>query len=131
MRHYEDILMHASNEKYGHSLLETWDIYLEDINQIREEYDFLRYLIGVQLGLVRETGVDKPSIEVVNRCLTRHLNFLDKIHKCNAKTYKEHRSPFMQREFKVCKHYLFQFSLNGWYKRLPDRIVAFEEKYRN
>lgn len=130
MRHYEDILFHFSNEKYGHLLLETWDVYPEDINEIREEYDFLRYLLGVQLGLVRETGVEKPSVEVVNRCLNRHLAFIKKIHKCDERTYKEHRSPFIKNEYKACKHYLFQFSLNGWYKRLPDKIISFEEKYQ-
>lgn len=128
--HYKDILRYAQgNGKYDHLLLETWNIELKDMELIREEYEFLRYLLGVQLGIIHEESAIKPSIEIVNRCLNRHLSFIKEIYRYDDNT-KEKANPIVVREYKACKHYLFQFSLNGWYKRLPDKILSYEEKYR-
>jgi len=130
--HYEEILRNFNKDlKYGMMLLETWDIREEDKEEIMEEKEVLRYLVACQIGLSRKENVKKPSIEIVNRCFNRHLTFLEKIHKCHAYNVNKYENPLVRKEYKACRHYLFQFSLPAWYEKMPEEIISFENKYAN
>lgn len=127
--HYNDVLRNFDNPAWGHGLLESWGIELNEKPQLEEEMEALRYLVGLQTMLVSVSNAKKPSKEVVRRCLNRHLAFLDKIHHCNASNVNNHKSKLIQTEYKACRHYLFQFSLMAWYEKLPNEILTFENKY--
>lgn len=129
--HYDDILKQFERGEYGLSLLETWNIGMNDKEDIVEEREFLRYLLGCQSMIVREENAKKPTIEVVNRSFHRHLSFLKEvfgIHEYNVNKYPD---KLIQREYKACRHYLFQFSLPAWYAKLPHEILTFQNKYKN
>lgn len=127
--HYDDILPKFKNQNYGHVFLESWGIEPSEEDLIIEEREVLRYLIGCQLSLVHETNSKKPSINTVQRCFNRQLNYLEKVHKCHAYNVNEHPSKLIQKQYKACRHYLFKFSLPAWYENLPDEILTFENKY--
>lgn len=129
--HYKDIMHNMSNKKYGHLLLETWNINPCDKAELEEEKEALRYLIGCQTGLVRESNAQKPSIQTINRCFKRHLDFLETIHDCHTYNHNKHSSKLIQKEYNACRHYIFKFSLPGWVKNMPDEILTFENKYPN
>lgn len=127
--HYDDIVHHFNDSKYGLSLLETWGIELKDKEDILEEREVLRYLVGCQIMLVHDYNAKKPSIALVERTLNRQLSFLEDIHNCNAYNVNKHRSKLIQKRYKACRHYLFKFSLPAWYEKLPNEILTFENKY--
>lgn len=128
-RHYDDMITHFDNTKYGHMLLGTWNVKVEDKKEIEEEREALRYLLGCQLMLVHDENATKPSISVMNRCFHRHLGFLSDIHRCTSETYKK-SNPLVRKEFETCQHYLVQFSVPSWYNKLPNEILTFENKYK-
>lgn len=129
--HYDDILYHIDNPSptLGHVFLETWDIDPKDKNLIIEEREVLRYLLGCQLSMVRDSNAKKPFLDVVNRCFERELSFLEKIHKIHAYNVNRHPNPIVRKQYKACRHYLFKFSLPAWYEKLPNEILTFENKY--
>jgi len=127
--HYDDILWHFENPKFGHMLLDTWGINLKEIEEIKEEREALRYLLDCQLMMAKKENSKKPSVEIANRCFNRHLAFLEKIHGCHAYNVNQHRSTLVQKQYKGCRHYLFKFSLPAWYAKLPEEILTFEKKY--
>lgn len=129
--HYDDILREWDRSKYGHLLLETWGIEItsKEKELIIEEREVLRYLMGCQLSLVRDTNSKKPKLEIAKRCFNRHLTFLEKIHSCHAYNVNKYKSKLVQKEYKACKHYLFKFSLPAWYEKLPEEILTFENQY--
>lgn len=129
--HYEDVICHFDNLRFGHSLLETWGIKLSEKESIIKEQDVLRYLLGCKWGFIHDKSVRKPSIEIVQRCFQRQLTFLEKIHKCNAYNVNQHHSKLIQKQYKACRHYLFKFSLPAWYEKLPNEILTLQEKYKN
>ncbi|PLS19478.1 hypothetical protein CVD28_03415 [Bacillus sp. M6-12] len=133
-RHYEDILYNIDNPSpiSGHLLLETWDIDPKDKELLTEEKEVLRYLIGCQLSIVRDTNAKKPSLDVVKRCFERQLHFLEKIHKCHAYNVNKlsyAHAKLIQKQYKACRHYLFKFSLPAWYEKMPNEILTFENKH--
>jgi len=130
-RHYDTILENFDNPRFGHSLLASWGINLDEKHLIIEEHEALRYLVGCQINMVRDTNAKKPSIDVMNRCLERHLRFLETIHKCHAFNVNKHPSSLVQKEYKACRHYLFKFSLPAWYEKMPAEILTFENKHPN
>lgn len=127
--HYDDVLKHMDEPKFGHFFLESWEIDAKEKEKIIEEKEALRYLTSCHLMLAGDENAKKPTVEVVNRCLNRHMKYLEKIHKCDQKTVKTHPSKFIQKEYKACKHYLFQFSLPAWYEKMPNEVLTFENKY--
>jgi hypothetical protein len=127
--HYDDILSNMDRPEWGHRLLKTWDIEPDDKEAIMEEQEVLRYLLGCQLDMVRETNVQKPSIEAVNRCFQRQISFLEKIFRVNDYNINKHSSPSVRKQFKACRHYMFKFSLPAWYEKLPQEILTFDNKY--
>ncbi|AFV21901.1 hypothetical protein BTB_502p05960 (plasmid) [Bacillus thuringiensis Bt407] len=129
--HYDDILRQFEKPKFGHSLLESWGIKLSEKEAIMEERDVLKYLIGCRLGVVRNKSVQKPAIEVVQRCFKRYLVFLEMVFKCNAHNVNKHPYKSIQKQYKACRHYLFKFSLPAWYEKLPNEILTLQEKYKN
>lgn len=130
-RHYADILRNYRNEKFGKSLLESWDIEWNEEEAIKEEKEVLRYLIGCQLGIVHEANAVKPSVELVNRCFNRHLSFLANVFSCDQTNVNKFDSKLIIREYKTCAHYLFKFSCAGWVAKLPEEILTFENKYKD
>lgn len=129
--HYDDILRQFGNEKYGHGLLETWNIGLDEKEDILEEREMLRYLVGCETMIVHEENAKKPTIEIVNRCFHRHLEFLKEIFYIYEQNVNQYNDKLIQREYKTCRHYLFQFSLPAWYEKLPDEILTFQNKYKD
>lgn len=129
--HYDDILYNIDNPSpiSGYLLLETWDIDYKDKELFIEEREVLRYLIGCQLGIVHDNNALKPSHEVVHRCFERQLAYLEKIHKIHAYNVNKHKNKIARRKYKACRHYLFKFSLQAWYEKLPNEILTFENKY--
>lgn len=128
--HYDDIIENAEvNGERNWMLLETWGIYPNDIEAIREERKVLSYLIACQLSMAREETTVKPSLEVVERLFTRQLAFLERIHRCHAYNVNKHSNPVIRKKYKACRHYLFKFSLPAWYEKLPAEILTFEQKY--
>lgn len=130
--HYDDIFRQCQKEStYGWMLLETWGIKPEDIEDIKEEHEVLRYLLGCRLTIVSESSALKPTHEVVERLFKRHLAFLESIHDCHAFNVNKHRNPLIRKQYKTCTHYLFKFSLQAWVEKLPAVIPTFDEKYPN
>lgn len=132
--HYNHIMRYMDCEVFGQSLLETWGIKLSDRPQIEEEREALRYLIGCQMMITHDDNnhnAQKPSAEVVTRCLERHLTFLETVHHCHAHNVNKHSSKFIQKQYKACRYYIFKFSYPLWVGRLPDEILTFENKYPN
>lgn len=127
--HYDRILESIDSPGFGHQILKTWSINPSEKQDLIEEREALRYLTSCQLMLSRDRNVKKPAIETVNRCLTRHLGFLEDIHKCHAYNVNKHRSPLIQKQYKACRHYLFKFSLPGWVRSMPEEILTFENQY--
>lgn len=128
--HYDSILENAeANEKRNWSLLKTWNIFPEDIEDIREERKVLSYLLACRLSMAREETAVKPEREVVERLFNRQLAFLERIHRCHAYNVNKHRNPLVRKKYKACRHYLFKFSLPAWYEKLPAEILTFDEKY--
>ncbi|PGP14587.1 hypothetical protein COA01_29985 [Bacillus cereus] len=126
---YDEILNHFDNEKWGHDLLLTWGIELSEKENIIEEREVLRYLIGCRHMFVHKTNVTKPSLHVVQRCFHRYLSFLEKVHRCHAYNVNHHSSIIVRKKYKACRYYLFKFSLPAWYEKLPNEILTFENKY--
>lgn len=130
LNHYNTMMDNfQENRKYGLELLETWNVYPEDKDDIFEEREALRYLLGCRLGMVREKNAQKPSLEVVERCFQRHVAFMKEIHGVDDYNVNKHDDPLVKKEFKTCRHYLFKFSLPAWYEKLPEEILTFENKY--
>lgn len=127
--HYANIVENYKSGHWGRSLLDTWDIKEKDKADILEEKDVLRYLIGCQLSLVRDSNVKKPTIEAVNRCFNRHLKFLEDVHNCHQWNVNKYPSLHIRKQYKACRHYLFKFSLRAWVDKLPDEILTYENKY--
>jgi hypothetical protein len=130
--HYEDALRHfedSNRGQYGHMLLKTWGLKETDQKDLIEEKDVLSYLLACRLTLARGKTAKKPSLEVVERLFNRHLAYLESIHKCHAYNVNKHRSSNIRKQYKACRHYLFKFSLPGWYDKLPLEIPTFEEKH--
>lgn len=127
--HYDEILKHYDNPKWGTDMLVSWGINVSEKELIKEEREVLRYLIGCQRNLVFGENSKKPRLDVVQRCFNRHLDFLDKIHGCRADNANKHRNELVRKQYKTCRHYLFQFSLPAWYEKLPIEILTFENKY--
>jgi len=129
--HYKDILRAYDDETYGKVLLETWGISWNEKEAIKEELDVLEYLISCQHGLALWRSEDsiKPTVELVNRCFNRHLDFLERIHGCHQTNVNRQGNPSIVKQYKACRHYLFQFSLPAWLEKLPDEILTFENKY--
>lgn len=129
-RHYDDILFNFDEKnEFRRGLNETWGILPEDEADIIEEREVLRYLLGCRFGWVRNQNVKKPSLHVVERCFNRHITFLGRIYKLDDFNVNKCTHPTVKKEFKACRHYLFQFSLPAWYDKLPDEILTFENKY--
>lgn len=127
-RHYDDILQYFEIP-YGEVLLKTWDIDPSEKEQLIEEREAVRYLLACQIMMAYEENAKKPEIPVVNRCLERHLGFLEKVYNCHAYNVNQHRLKIIRKQYKACRHYLFQFSLPAWYKRMPEEVLMFENKY--
>lgn len=129
--HYESILNNFDGSRFGSSLLDTWGISLDEKELILEEMDVLNYLIACRLGIARKNNAKKPSIEVVNRCFNRHLDFLEKIHNCHQWNVNKNKSKLVAKQYKACRHYLFKFSLPAWEQSLPAEIPTYENKYKH
>lgn len=134
-RHYEEHFEHkAFYEKEGwefNRLATKQHLWGVDEDVLIKERDAMRYLVHLQHMLAYGSDYDlvKPSVELVNNALDRHLAWLDLIFKCNADTYKTCPHKSVMKEYLACRHYKFKFSLQGWYDRLPEVIQTFESKY--
>lgn len=111
------------------ALLESWDVSLNEREEIEEEHEVLRYLLGCQLGIVSGRNAKKPSLAVVERCFNRQIVFMNKIFRVDDYNVNKYPNPLIKKQFKTCRHYLFKFSLPAWYEKLPTEILTFENKY--
>lgn len=119
------------DDRFSQMKLKSRGLSSEDLPIIQEEVNVLRYIIACQRGLVYdgETNIQKPTIEAANRVFTRHLHRLDDVHGINATNANKFDNPIIKKQYKACRHYLFQFSLPGWVKNLPDEIESYDNKY--
>lgn len=121
--HYDEILKAAKRgNRFDWVLLETWNVSPEDIPAIQEERDALAYLIACQNTFARDKDAVKPSKEVVNRLFNRHLAYLADTFGCDASTFRKYDIASIRKEYEACRHYSFQFSLEGWVNKLPATI---------
>lgn len=128
--HYDNILTNAEMDgERNWSLLETWNIRPEDIEDIREERKVLSYLLACKLSIAREEKAVKPELAIVERLFNRQLMFLENVHGIHAYNANKHRNPMTRKKYKACRHYLFKFSLPAWVEKLPAEILTFDEKY--
>lgn len=110
------------------------ELYNENnIDELEEELLALKYLRSLQFGLAHheKENLIKPTVDVMNRCLNRYLQYIEKVFGVKQNTLKEKRErfPFTVKEYQACKHYLFQFTKRIWYEKLPEEILTFENKY--
>lgn len=133
--HYED---HFYNKRFYEE--EGWEftrlstkghMWGVDDDVLMREWKALEYLKCLQHGfaLGEKENLLKPSPEVISDALNRHLDHIDKVFNCNADTYKKCPHKRVIKEYLACRHYLFKFTLQGWYDRLPDVLLTFENKY--
>lgn len=131
--YFKTILWNFEDErykKYGRSLLDSWEIDISDKDDIIEEKEALDYLIACQYNFTHDDRtIVKPSIEVMNRCLERHLKFLENTFGCTAYTVNKLRSNLVKKEYKACRHYLFKFSLPAWYAKMPEEIKPLNSRF--
>ncbi len=151
VQHYDTVIGYYNNEYMGSPWrpesselsLSSWGYPLDDrekaLKEITEERDAFLFLSSINLGLVSQpySGVDKPSIEVVHRGISRHEAFLKRIYKVDLTNFEklDHKAAnkafllLVKKTFRALKYYRFQVTLKGWYDKLPDRCMTWEEKY--
>jgi hypothetical protein len=115
------------NDEFAPIFLESQGLQTSDKALIKEEIRVLDYLIGCQLGFAHEENIPKPSVEAANRCFNRHLAKLERvfgIHPYNANKYPDKN---IIKQYKACRHYLFKFSLCGWYQDMPEVILSLQK----
>lgn len=126
---YEKLLRAYDNldERYAKWEIDLWGVTEEDKPLILEEWDVLRYLIACQHGVAyhAEKDLQKPSVEVVNRCFNRQIKRLEEVFPVDEYTINQYNNTLVKKKYKACKHYIFKFSLNGWVKSMPDEIEAY------
>lgn len=128
--HLDNILNEfTNNSTYGAKLLRHWDIGPDNFDDIKEEKEAIRYLIGCQHGVVHHENTTKPSVEVFKRLFTRELHYLGKVYSCNKYNYRHHNSDLIQKRYLACNHYLQQVSIPEWYAKLPDEILSLDNMY--
>lgn len=117
-------------EGYIRAVKKTRGIDEGEIQDFYEEYKAIMYLVCCRLEMsYLNHNIPKPSIEVMNRCLNRYLEFIARVHNCKADNYKQHPSKYMRNSYLAARHYLFKFSLPAWYAKLPDEILTYENKW--
>lgn len=127
-RWYEDILEKA-NGRNGDEWLEEFKLNYNDLPIIKENMNACAYLIGCQLGFVRNIDQVKPPKEVLIRAFEQRLKRLNELypegiaHMQNTMKYR------FKRKFEVSEHYLLKLSDDDWYKKLPDKIFIIKHKY--
>lgn len=132
MRHFERILENMTPEqasRFGTMLNETWGVKEADRERIEEEMEAFRYLVSLRRDIAYGTDVNRPTKEVLDRALERHLRFLDTIHNVRHENFRKSNQVLAVKEYKACRHYLFKSSLPGWWKSLPEEVLCFESKY--
>lgn len=132
--HLEDVVRQMKKTSTMSNITDWgWGITEKDTKEmIKEEILVCKYLIAYQLGIANgEQNIQKPTLEVVERCFNRHLVFLQETFKITP-TSKIPSTSYMNeslKEAKCCKHYLFQFRLPAWFDKLPAEILTYENKY--
>lgn len=101
----------------------------KDKEELIEEYEAIRYLVSCRLMFAHDENAYKPSVEVMNRCLNRYLDYLNRLFNCNQDTFRGYEDKIIQKRYKACRHYLFQFSLPAWYEKLPPVVLSIANKY--
>lgn len=128
---YERILKAFDSDKqFAKWDLESWGVTTKDKPEILDEYNVLRYLIACQHGVAyhAEKDLQKPSVEVVNRCFKRQIAIMEDVFGVDEFTINQYHNPIVKKKYQACKHYIFKFSLNGWVKSMPAVIEAYPSK---
>lgn len=132
LRHFNDIARELTNGQRGADLLETWNINVNDADQvvqIRAEREALRYFSSLDIMLVKDRDAVKPAISDLISAFTRHLAFLDDIFGCNENNWRKESDKVIRKQYEACRHYLFQLSLPAFVESLPERVPTFENKH--
>lgn len=116
-------------DELAYIFLEPYGLQASDKPLIQEEIRVLDYLMGCQLGFAYEENVPKPSVEAANRCFNRHIARLERVFDINDYNVNKHPRKNVAKQYKACRHYLFKFSLKGWYDSMPDEILTLANKY--
>lgn len=130
---YDDILdaFIEPDNRFSQIKLGVYNLTVEDEPLIKEEVEVLKYIIACQHGLAfgSDHNIMKPTLEAVNRCFNRHQARIEDVFGINEANANKFDNPIIKKQYKACRHYLFQFSLPGWVKNLPDEIESYDNKY--
>lgn len=119
--HYRTIILeYNKSNKYGLLLLETWNIFPKDKENIIEEKFAIEYLLHCQHGFAKDEDMYKPPKRIMIRAFTRHMNFIESIYGDKI----DH--PISKKEHETCKVYLNLMKDDTWYESLPRVIIKLE-----
>lgn len=131
-RRYDDLAFMVSQPDIGTMFLATWNVKADEPEKLallREEHAAITYLAHCQMEMARDTDDIKPDMAVLESVFNRHLDYIDRVHGCNAATWRKHPFKSVRKEYEACRHYLFKLSLPAWVEKLPAVIQTFDNKY--
>lgn len=115
--------------RYNQIRLKHAEQYIGPYHETKEEYEAVRYLANLRLGIAHDNRAVKPDTEIINRALKRYLTYLEDVHGVVRNTKRTDHNSLALKEMKCCYYYLFKFSLPAWVEKLPPYIPTFEEKH--
>ena len=128
-KYYVDVLQELEHPtRYSENLLKTWNITIEDKESILEEYEVIRYLISLKVGIALTKNTEKPTLDIVNRCFNRQLQFLDLIFKCNDTKHKK-VDEITKKTYSACIYYIEKFKDKNWVDNLPNTVLTYQNRY--
>lgn len=135
---HELLLYQTGDTRYKHKL-EKVNLNEDDGVLLHEELDATKYMVASYYGYTQENeiygtyGNDKPTVEVMTRALNRYLGYIQENSKISLKVLQH--ADILEKKYKkrvkFVRHYLFKFSLEGWYERLPEYVPTYREHFKD
>lgn len=115
------------------SLSKHWGYGDVTLEEVQADLDAVKYIFHLHRGLAfHDTGKHKPTQERVKVAFERVLIYIESVQGVHAyNVNKKGTNPIVKKEYLACRHYIFKFSLQAWYDKLPDYVQSFDEKYKD
>lgn len=114
MPHYFRDEMRQKGERFDEQTLE----------RIIKEMNILSYMLGVRFDRYALEPLDRPDPQEVRALLQRILDYYCDLYNQTPEQMYKHSNPVVKNMALCCKHYLFQYSLPGYVRRLPEQIYG-------
>lgn len=95
--------------------------------EIKEERDAIAYVSCLKRGFTfDQTPLSKPSVEVATRAFQRLIEYADVVK--DTCRNDRNKNPLIQKQVACAYHYIFQFSKEVWFEKLPETIPTVQEQ---